>query len=683
MSATYTPDLEGELFGGPVGDDNNSDFNDAFQGGDVFDYDTASATPPALAAEVVDNLPAQDLEPVSSEMQAQDAFQHLDFDAVAAYQPGDDLQDVAGDNRSAIAHDLEPSKEDLLNENAHLKAMLMASMGITPLQATQYGPAKTPPRQTPPKRPQTTPRKRKTATVTDIDISPSKKVNPGPIEAMWSPGVGSDNRRAIQETIASPQQTYSSSPAANNITAPTPVPKATPKKARTPAAKRTPATKKTAQQPQRPQRAGKYQRAKFDPAVPGVTTASVLALSTSQTPGNQQRSMTELYDARWGAMDQYEKARILLPMLQGLDPLTGKKVAKPGRMAQDIQEPIAEAPAQVDLLSEIANHMLKEQSNSELAHGHDNPQTSITQQDSTAITGHEESTGWPSPTPKPAVGWASPTQEQAAGWQSPAQNCDYTYDIDQDFDQFAQEEAAASNPATESSDAALQQVEPSHEVAAAPQTTETQALSLFDGFDSDAIPANQTSPFSNDTAASTPDDATPNFDDFFKNAGDVDSSNAGNGDSCNGIGGLDFSNKGGNVDLFNNVSDFGLFDFTNAFKFDGAFHTGLTPIEASFGAYVHTGLTPTDTSFNSSVHTGLPPTTMSFNDSVHTGLTPTNNTFAQTKSTGCNPAPSTFDNGVNFPDFGFGLDVYQNVGATRQREALINHQRRVSEGRRR
>lgn len=636
MTTTNTPHLDFEFFSGDFDGDINANFNEAFFDGEGFAYNAASETPTEPSVEVTEPPLAQDGDVVSSEKHIPDEFQHLDFAALQAYQPGDDLQEVAGEEISSLAP-----------------------------------PPKTPPQHVQKKRPQTTPRKRKSSNVVDLDISPTKRSNPGPIEAMWSPGMNPNARRAIPQAIPPPPPTYSSSPAANNITTLTPARKPAPKKARTPAAKRTPAVKKTTQQPQRPQKAQKqHQRAVSNPALATAPSAGAPKFLTPQAPRNKQRTVAQLYVAQWGTLDQQEKARLLLPMLQGIDPLTGKKFAKAGSMAQEIQGSVAEASIPTDPYAEIAKHILSMQSNPELAHDDETAASSDSEQGIDADQSAEDVTGW-----------QSPTEEQATGWRSPTQDSTYNDDIDRDrdFAYFAEQEVAADARVTQSPSPEFDQQAdspPCAEATFAPQTPEAQIMTSIESSNSNATPFDQITPFMDNSNNSTPIDQTPSFGDFLNNGG--------TDNIFTSVGSTDLFNKAGNGDLFNGVGNFDMFNFNNNnIDFSGSVHTGLTPIESSFGAYEHTGLTPTDTSFGISGQDGLAPTDDSFFDTtVHTGLTPTAGSFDYSANTGLS-STSCFDTGVDFNNFDLGLDVYQNAGITRQREALMNHERRVAEGRRR
>jgi hypothetical protein len=106
----------------------------------------------------------------------------------------------------------------------------------------------------------------------------------------------------------------SSSPAAN-IPTPTPASKKKPRKPRAPAVKRSPAPTKVTK-PRKPARkAGK--------AVP------------------TERNMIELYAAKFTELSHEEKSRLLFPLLQGNDPLTGQKLAPAGSMASNAFDPKA------------------------------------------------------------------------------------------------------------------------------------------------------------------------------------------------------------------------------------------------------------------------------------------------------------------------------------------------------
>ncbi|KAH7087549.1 hypothetical protein FB567DRAFT_621500 [Paraphoma chrysanthemicola] len=684
MTTTCTTDLDAELFGRGFGGDINANFNDAW-----------------AAAEGGETIHAQDSSAVPFGMQDQDEFQHLDFAALAAYQPGDDLREVEGGEVSSLtpaAKDLpaQPSGGARDAEIDRLKAMVMA-MGGNPDRVEQPAP--------PPKTP---PRKRKSSQVADLSISPAKRSSPGTVEALWSPGVGSDDRRTIG-AIPVPHQAFSSSPAAK-ITTPTPAPKPA-KKARAPAKKRTPASKKTTQQPQRPKK---------------------------------PLSLSELLAGEFEFFPTQDKARLLLPMLQGFDPETGTKLAKAGTMAKELQASLAH----------IAHQIINAHAQNEAIRNRTEPGP---ESNTVAAQPSEQVTCWASPTGQQNLGWASPTAEQQVDWSSLTQGATFNAGIDLNFGQPAQDKTAADDmtaqtiifgtnddfnqpvehdSTTDSPDASSLSVdsdehyesspEPSDEPVFVPQTPQAQIMRNFEASDNTATPYDQLSTPMNNSNTATPVDQTPSFQDFLNNGGhDSYLSDAGNGDSSNKSGNpmafsdadmfgdflnldnspnLDDSgaftncNATGNFVDFNQAANFDMFDMNKSFDFNNTMNTGLTPIASSFGAYVHSGLTPTDATFNMSGPGGNNDDMNSFLDSsISMNVGPTNDAFTQP----VNNVAQTTDPIVSFMqtgqwhnqavNTGAGSNVFAGInmqdmasaGAARQREALMNFERRAAEGRRR
>lgn len=257
--------------------------------------------------------------------------QQLGWQSARASQYAESLQ---GDSEEAVLSfgsavedpPAPPSVEDLAAENTRLKAM-MARMTDRMIQAESSVEPKTPPQKTKPVRAKTTPRKRPASRVADFDTTPSKRPSPrspgtpGPIELMWSPGVTPEQRQAVYEremrNPSSPavalslhstrvvNSTFASSPAASLPATPPPKRKAAVKKPRAPRVKKTPTPKKTS------------------------------------TP--KERTIKELWDQQFMTLDRAEKARVLLPLLQGIDPLTGTHFHQPGTMS--VEQNALNAPA--------------------------------------------------------------------------------------------------------------------------------------------------------------------------------------------------------------------------------------------------------------------------------------------------------------------------------------------------
>ncbi|KAF1850831.1 uncharacterized protein K460DRAFT_391240 [Cucurbitaria berberidis CBS 394.84] len=169
-----------------------------------------------------------------------DPARFFDWGAVNMEQPGD-LQDAnwptpptpqgsedlpAGSGEGSLVVDQAtetlpgtPSVEDLLAENARLKALL-GSQNASPTPAQTAKPPKTPPRKASlPKTPRSTPRKRSGPRGTSR--SPIGKpdrplkgaalaisLQKGPIESMWSAGTSPDERLAIQQRMVPPPPQY-------------------------------------------------------------------------------------------------------------------------------------------------------------------------------------------------------------------------------------------------------------------------------------------------------------------------------------------------------------------------------------------------------------------------------------------------------------------------------------------
>jgi hypothetical protein len=256
----------------------------------------------------------------------------------------------------------ESSKEELATELASLKAM-MAVMSNRLSQAEANATPKTPP-MTQTVRPQTTPRKR----TGSFAVSPSKRqqsVAPsqvgnsqGTIEAMWSPGVTPEQRRSIFDNkmhftgpttgaMSPPSFTTPNlalSPAAISNTSATPTRKPAARKSRTTAAKKTPAPKKSPAPKKTPasKKAAKvqpqHQRTQSAPSLPTFNGVNIdaLKLLTPQAPRPGDRSISELYKANFMSLGVAEKARLLLPLLEGNDPATGKKWAEPGSSGREM-----------------------------------------------------------------------------------------------------------------------------------------------------------------------------------------------------------------------------------------------------------------------------------------------------------------------------------------------------------
>jgi hypothetical protein len=68
------------------------------------------------------------------------------------------------------------------------------------------------------------------------------------------------------------------------------------------------------------------------PKVTKVTKKAVPKKRTTLTQETGERSIKDLYSSTWESLTQEEKGRLLLPLLQGIDPNTGKKITKAGTL---------------------------------------------------------------------------------------------------------------------------------------------------------------------------------------------------------------------------------------------------------------------------------------------------------------------------------------------------------------
>lgn len=217
-----------------------------------------------------------------------------------------------------------PEVEATVAENARLRAMVMAlGERVTQLEAAVA--LKTSSKHQP-IHPPTTPHKRRASRINDPASSKYTPMTPqsiGPIEAMWSPGVTSEQRLAIargqMRSSASPAapmpvpgsvmspQTSTSSPAATIPKGPTP--------------KQKPATKKTS-----------ASRVKKTSVPKKARVAKV-------------RPVSELDPLNFASLGAEEKASILQPLLQGIDPFTGTALPVSASVPASIQSEVMPAPA--------------------------------------------------------------------------------------------------------------------------------------------------------------------------------------------------------------------------------------------------------------------------------------------------------------------------------------------------
>jgi hypothetical protein len=287
---------------------------------------------------------------------------------------GDTGNEASPAHSVAEIHPTEPFKEDMVAEMARLKAMV-AEMSDR-LGQTETAPSPNTPPMARPVRPQTAPRKRTASHVADFAVSPSKRQqqvapsqvsnSPGPIEAMWSPGVTPEQRRVIFDnkmhfagpttSAMSPPSFFTpnatTSPAAISNPSSTPTHKPAARKPRTsaskksPAPKKSPALKKTPAPKKLTKAQPQHQHNQSAPSLSTFTGVDIDALKflTPQASRPGDRPISELYKANFMSLDIAEKARLLLPLLEGNDPATGKKWAEPGSLGREM---LASVPSTV------------------------------------------------------------------------------------------------------------------------------------------------------------------------------------------------------------------------------------------------------------------------------------------------------------------------------------------------
>jgi hypothetical protein len=235
-----------------------------------------------------------------------EGFQQLGWYSPPASEYAESLQgdseEMALPVRSAT-EDLpaSPPVENLAAENAHLKVMVMAmSERLAQLEAAVALKA---PAQSQPVHLPVTPRKRRVSRVDILASPPSKRSLPttprsiGPIEAMWSPGVTAEQRQVIATSSAFPAAGMSSPGSMMGHQTSTSTPAAT--LSATLAPKRKQAVKKRC-----------ALRVQKTPAL-------------KKAPSHKVRPVNELYDLNFATLGAEEKASVLLPLLEGIDPFTG------------------------------------------------------------------------------------------------------------------------------------------------------------------------------------------------------------------------------------------------------------------------------------------------------------------------------------------------------------------------
>jgi hypothetical protein len=247
--------------------------------------------------------------------------QQMGWQSPPATPDAESFQDDSGETALPLGSAIDdspaaPSVEDVVAENAQLRAM-MAAMSDRMNRIESNVEPKTPPRKARPVHPQTTPRKRRTFSIVGLNTPPVKRPTPvilgtpGPIELMWSSGATPEQRQAVYERemrtpsapamLLSPpsttvaKQTFSSSLPAACPATPTPKRKPAVRKPRAPRVKKAPAPKKTA--------------------------------------APKERTLKELSVMNFMSLEQSDKARILLPLLQGVDPFTNTQFSLPGSMS--------------------------------------------------------------------------------------------------------------------------------------------------------------------------------------------------------------------------------------------------------------------------------------------------------------------------------------------------------------
>ncbi|EMD67842.1 hypothetical protein COCSADRAFT_352865 [Bipolaris sorokiniana ND90Pr] len=70
---------------------------------------------------------------------------------------------------------------------------------------------------------------------------------------------------------------------------------------------------------------------------------------STPTRRSEDRSIKDLYNSTWASLTDEEKGRLLLPLLQGVDPNTGKKITKAGTLLLPPDYEVIGANTQIDL----------------------------------------------------------------------------------------------------------------------------------------------------------------------------------------------------------------------------------------------------------------------------------------------------------------------------------------------
>ncbi|KAJ4367179.1 hypothetical protein N0V83_007709 [Neocucurbitaria cava] len=304
--------LPGAVIADRVDDDYTTDDpDDIFKWPAQVIHSHPAAAPSINPAHVDEDLPDDIFElPTAGTMETSSSIQapHL-----ATPPPSDEPETPQSDPRLEAMAAENARMKAILEENARLKALL-AAQTPAPFPVQTAAPPKTPPKKvTAPKTPKTTPRKRSAKVPnsrTPIQKKPTETpsaltgaalslaLEKGPTEAMWGPG----NAALPALPVAT------SSPAAK------------PKRARAP-------------------RATKKSKAAA-PAAPAAPVAPPAPTSPAV-----EMSMQELFDAQFLALSLRDKARLLVYLMQGIDPRTGEKVAMAGGLLAPVLEKIASSPA--------------------------------------------------------------------------------------------------------------------------------------------------------------------------------------------------------------------------------------------------------------------------------------------------------------------------------------------------
>jgi hypothetical protein len=167
----------------------------------------------------------------------------------------------------------------------------------------------------------------------------------GMVQAMWNSNVASPEARRMIH------QNYTSSPAA--ITPSTPTPTAPAKKRRTTAKKdKDPSAPKQTPTPRKTPAKKPRKNSKKTPEPSKFEWHGGEMFLTEAASREPVRPVAELLDLDFNTLTQVEKATLLLPMLKGIDPVTGLRLDSPGSMAPVEQTPAAQTNGYSDMNNE-------------------------------------------------------------------------------------------------------------------------------------------------------------------------------------------------------------------------------------------------------------------------------------------------------------------------------------------